>query len=40
MGESEEQRCQVIRSIRTAVGADIPLLIQGADSIRNVSSKL
>ncbi len=37
MGESEEQRVQIIKSIRSAVGSEVPLLIQGADSIRDVS---
>ena len=38
MGESEEQRVSVIRSIRNTVGKDVPILIQGANSIRDVSS--
>lgn len=36
MGESEELRVSVIRNIRKAVGPNVPILIQGADSIRNV----
>eukprot|EP01034_Spumella_vulgaris_P042165 gene42165-52278_t len=36
MGESEELRVSVIKSIRLAVGPDVPLLIQGADTIRDI----
>lgn len=37
MGESDEEVQAVIEGVRAAVGANVPLMVQGMDSLKQVS---